>query len=106
MMARITSAALALTLAAAPAWAQSARIAFDTFACAERGTVERLVRYQAQGDKTARDALYIEALGSGACIVLASGTPVFVSDGGWDGIVKVRRAGQPAEWWAVSTAVK
>jgi endonuclease YncB( thermonuclease family) len=77
------------------------------FGCTDRSYLNQLGGYLADGDSEAFQEAWLAYRLAGVCTMFTNGEEVYVEDTGFfAGLLKVRRKGQPQEFWTFWEAVK
>jgi hypothetical protein len=74
-------------------------------ACRDEATMNKFEQFARESDTTALAIALMDATRRGQCIALNKGESVFVYESSGSGHVKIRRRGDPAEYWANKEAV-
>jgi hypothetical protein len=84
-----------------PAADGAKRVNGKRIGCSDRDYYSRLLRMAAQGDDAALKQGVLVGVASGKCTVFEDQDPVFIADSAvFAGLVKLRRQGEMAEYWA------
>ena len=101
-------AAILILSISSQAFALTATILGDTYACKTKEYMDKISELRTQGDKQAFDKVFIAGMMSGTCVEMKDGEAVFIEGGGIfsGGLYQIRSKGDTEDYWVQMEKVK